>query len=221
MYLAIVALLCLFPVGRSAPLTSSSCEDLLKPIEISNEEVLGKWLYIGYTSDIPGTRSLSHLMTSAWVDVTPATQKNVLNIVQTQRVLGVCSSINYSAPFENSMLLMEEPVYMKEVYYPVHSECPDCLSFTEVIIHGADTWNSVFLFSKSKRSLSPATVEMFKKQVECFKMPAPIMMAPNYEICPEPTSFTQGVDGLVSLLEAKMAHQIVRLADRFFDMFVN
>lgn len=218
MYLAIVAFLCLFPVGRSAPLTSSSCENLVKPIEMSSKEMLGKWLYIGSSSDLPGSRSLGHLLTSAWVDITPATQENIINLMQTQRVYGECSSYNYSVTFENSAMLIEEPFYLKEVY--LRSDCPDCLVIHEEVISGKDTFTSVMLFSKRK-SVSPAVVEMFQKQVECFTMPPPIMIDTNYEICPDPTSPMQGLDGLNALLEAKMAHRIVRLLDRFFDMFVN
>lgn len=219
MYFAIFAFLCLFTVGRSAPLAGSSCENLIKPIEMSAKEMLGKWLYIGSSSDLPGARSFGHLMTSAWIDLYPSTKENILNLMQTQRIAGDCSSYNYSVGFENNAMLIEEPFYLKEVY--LKSDCPDCLVIYEEIISGEDKFTSVLLFSKSK-SVSPAVVEVFQKQVECFKMSPPIMIDTNYEICPDPgASAIQGLFEFKSMLDAKMTHRIIGLFDRFFDMFVN
>lgn len=49
-------------------------------------QILGKWLYIGGSSNLPGSRSLGRLLTSVWLDVTATTQSNTLNIIQTQKV---------------------------------------------------------------------------------------------------------------------------------------
>lgn len=49
-------------------------------------QMLGKWLYIGGSSDIPGSRSLAYLMTSVWLNVTATSQSNILNLLQTQRM---------------------------------------------------------------------------------------------------------------------------------------
>ncbi|KAM4604169.1 uncharacterized protein ACJ7VT_018753 isoform 2-T2 [Polymixia lowei] len=212
----VVLLLSLFSVGHAAPLTS--CESLVQPTQISIEEMLGRWLYIGGSSDLPGSRSLGYLLTSAWLDVTPTTQSNVLNLLQTQRLYGQCSSLIYNVTFENSTMLIEHPFYLKEVY--LKSDCPDCLVVYEEIISDKDTFTSLMLFSKRK-SVQPPVLELFKRQAECLKMPSPIMIDTNYEICPDPTSPTVGLDGLNSLLEAKMGHRVARLLDTFFDMFVN
>ncbi|TDH16126.1 hypothetical protein EPR50_G00016430 [Perca flavescens] len=213
---AVVVLLSLLSLGHSAPL--SSCDNLLKPITVSNEDMLGKWLYIGGSSDLPGSRSLGHLMTSVWLDITATTQSNILNLIQTQRIYGKCSSLTYNVTFENSTMLIEQPFYLKEVYLP--TDCSDCLVVHEEVISGKDTFTSLMLFSR-RQSVSAAVVEMFKTQAECLQMLSPIMIDTNYEICPDNISPSEGISALNSLLEAKMGHRVARLLDAFFETFVN
>ncbi|XP_047222196.1 uncharacterized protein LOC124868719 [Girardinichthys multiradiatus] len=213
---AVVVLLSLFSEGLSAPLTS--CDALLKPITVSNEDMLGRWYFTGGSSDIPGSRSLTHLMTNVWLDLNVTSRSNVLNIVQTQRIFGECSSLAYDVIFENSTMLIEQPFYLKEVY--LSTECGDCLVAKEDIISGTDTFTSLLMFSKS-RSISPAAVELLKKQAECLQLPMPIMINSNYEICPDNITPSEGLSALNSVLQAKMGHQVARLLDIVFDMFIN
>ncbi|XP_073323939.1 uncharacterized protein [Pagrus major] len=180
--------------------------------------MLGKWLYIGGSSDLPGSRSLGHLMTSVWLDITATTKSNILNLIQTQRIYGKCSSLLYNVTFENSTMLIEQPFYLKEVYLP--TDCSDCLVVYEEITSGKDTFTSLMLFSKTN-SVSPAVLEMFKTQVECLQMPSAIMIDTNSEICPDNISPSEGLSALNSLLEAKMGHRVARILDSLFDMFVN
>ncbi|XP_071360445.1 uncharacterized protein [Trachinotus anak] len=213
---AVVAWLSLLSLGHCAPV--SSCDSLVKPITISNEEMLGRWLYIGGSSDLPGSRSLGHLLTSAWLNITATTQSNILNLIQTQRIYGECSSLTYNVTFENSAMLIEQPFYLKEVY--LKTDCSDCLVVYEEVISGKDTFTSLLLFSRGK-TVSPLALETLKKQAECLHMPPPIIIDPNYEICPDDIEPSEGLSALNSLLEAKMGHRVARLLDTLFDMFVN
>lgn len=209
-------LLAVFSLGLGAPV--NSCDNLVEPITIHREDMFGKWLYIGGSSDLPGSRSLGHLMSSVWLNITATSQSNVLNLVQTQRITGTCSSLTYDVTFENSTMLIEKPFYLKEVYLP--TVCSDCLVVYEKIISGLDTFTSHLLFSRGK-SVPPAAVDMLKKQAECLSMPSPIMIDPNYEICPENISPSEGLSALNSLLEKKMGHRVARLLDNLFDIFYN
>ncbi|XP_045902882.1 uncharacterized protein LOC123969478 [Micropterus dolomieu] len=213
---AVVVLLSLLSLGHSTPL--SSCDSLVKPIPISNEDMLGRWLYIGGSSDLPGSRSLGHLLTSVWLDVTATSQSNILNLVQTQRIYGECSSLTYNVTFENSTMLIEQPFYLKEVY--LATDCSDCLVVYEKVISGSDTFTSLLLFSRRK-SVSTADLVMLKRQAECLRMPSPIMIDTNYEICPDNISPSEGLIALNTLLEAKMGHRVAKLLDTLFDIFVN
>ncbi|XP_030004128.1 uncharacterized protein LOC115429020 [Sphaeramia orbicularis] len=212
----VVVFLTLLSLGLSAPL--SDCESLVKPIPISNEYMLGKWHYIGGSSDLPGSRSLGHMLSSVWIDITATSHSNILNLVQTQRLYGQCSSLIYNVTFENSTMLIEQPFYLKEVY--LMTDCSDCLVAYEEVISGKDTFTSFMLFSKRK-SVSDPALEMFKRQAECLEMPSPIIHDTNNEICPDNITPSEGLSALNSLLEAKMGHRVARLLDTLFDMFVN
>ncbi|XP_028259718.1 uncharacterized protein LOC114434593 [Parambassis ranga] len=212
----VVVLLSLLSLGRSAPL--SSCDSLLEPITISKEEMLGRWLYIGGSSDFPGSRSVGHLLTSAWLDLTATGQSNILNILQTQRMYGKCSSITFNVTFENSTMLIEQPFYLKEIY--LTTDCSDCLVAYEEVLSGKDTFTSLLLFSKTK-TVSSDVQERLRKQAECLQMSSPIMIDPNYEMCPDGIPPSEGLGALNTLLEAKMGHRVARVLDALFDLFVN
>ncbi|XP_029286127.1 uncharacterized protein LOC115007411 [Cottoperca gobio] len=218
---AAVVWLSLLSLGHSAPL--GSCDRLVEPITISNEELLGRWLYVGGSSDLPGSRSLGHLITSDQMDVTATSQSNILNLIQTQRIYGTqnCSSLTYNVTFENNTLLIEKPFYLREVY--LTTDCSDCLVIHEEVVSGKHTFTSLMLFSR-RRSVSPDVVEMLKAQADCLRMPSPIMMDTDYEICPDNISPSEGISALNSInsfLEFKMGLRVARFLDALFDRFVN
>ncbi|KAJ0033037.1 hypothetical protein NQD34_000144 [Periophthalmus magnuspinnatus] len=165
-----VVLLSLLSLGQCAPL--DNCETLLKPIPISHGDMLGRWLYIGGTSDLPG----SYLNTSSWVDIRPTSQSNILELIRAHRINGNCFTLKYNVTFENSTLLIESSFYLKEVYLPTESS--DCLVIYETLSSENEAIKSLFLFSKN-RTVSPAAVEMVKKQAECLQMPSLLMVDPN------------------------------------------
>ncbi|XP_019718190.1 uncharacterized protein LOC109511489 [Hippocampus comes] len=212
----VVLLLGLLSVGRAAP--PINCDALLKPISISNEQMLGRWLYIGGSSDLPGSRSLGHLLNSIWLDIRATSLSNMLTIFQTQRIYGECSGMIYNVTMENSTMLIERPFYLKEVY--LQTNCSDCLVVYEEVKSNQDAFRSLLLFSR-QQSISPADVEMLKMQAKCLQMPSPLMMDPSYELCPDNIATSDGLAAFNSLLEAKMGQRVARLLDKLFDIFIN
>ncbi|XP_055081082.1 uncharacterized protein LOC117373246 isoform X1 [Periophthalmus magnuspinnatus] len=205
-----VVLLSLLSLGQCAPL--DNCETLLKPIPISHGDMLGRWLYIGGTSDLPGSRSLAHLLTSAWIESRPTSQSNILELIQAQRINGNCFTLKYNVTFENSTLLIESSFYLKEVYLPTESS--DCLVIYETLSSENEAIKSLFLFSKN-RTVSPAAVEMVKKQAECLQMPSLLMVDPNSEMCQEDPSPLEGLEALDKYLVVKFKEVIEGLEGLF------
>ncbi|CAN9510461.1 unnamed protein product [Ophioblennius macclurei] len=211
----VIVLLSVLSLGHSAPL--SGCESLLQPITISNEDGLGRWHYIAASSDVPGSRSLGRLLGSVVLDITPTSQSNIVNVLQTQKIKFVkCSSLSYNVIFENSSMIIEEPFFLKDIFLP--TDCSDCLVVYEEIVTGKDSFTSLILFSRS-RTVSPVTMEALKKQAECLRMPSPIMTDPNMEMCPDGISHSDGIEGFNSLLKSRMGHRVARLLDSVFDLF--
>ncbi|XP_057698463.1 uncharacterized protein LOC130919861 [Corythoichthys intestinalis] len=212
----VALLLGLLSLGRADP--PLSCDTLLKPISITNHEMLGRWLYIGGSSDLPGSRSLGYLLNSIWLDIRATPLSNVLTILQTQKIYNECSSMIYNVTMENSTMLIEHPFYLKEVY--LQTDCPDCLVVFEEVKSSHDSFRSLMLFSR-QQTVSTANVEMLRMQAKCLQMPSPLMMDPNYELCPDNLPASDGLAALNSLLEAKMGQRVARLLDTFFDLFIN
>ncbi|XP_019955913.1 uncharacterized protein [Paralichthys olivaceus] len=212
----VVVLLSLLSVGCSAPV--SSCESLTEPITISKEEMLGRWLYIGGSTNFPGSRSLGHLLTNVWLNISETSESNILKLIQTQRIFNECSSLMYNVTFENSTMLVEQPFHLKEVYLP--TDCSDCLVVHEEVIADEDKFTSLLLFSRGQ-NVSADTREMLIRQAKCLNIQSPIMLKPNNEICPDNTPSLGGLRTLNPLFEAKRGHQVLRFLDTFFDLFVN
>lgn len=180
--------------------------------------MLGKWFYIGGTSDLPGSRSLGHLLTSAWIEIRPISQSNILELTQAHKIYGQCSTLKYNVTFENNELVIENPFYLKEIYLP--TECNDCLVAYETVESGRDSFTSLLLFSKS-RTVSQIALEMLAKQAECLKMSSLLMVSSENEICPEGQSALEGLPALNKYLDAKTGHYVARLLDSIFDLFIN
>ncbi|XP_077575492.1 uncharacterized protein LOC144198384 [Stigmatopora nigra] len=212
----VLLLLGLLSQGRAAP--ALKCDTLLKPISITNQQMLGRWLYVAGSSDLPGSRSLGHLLNSIWLDVRATPISNVLTILQTQRIYNECSSMIYNVTMENSTMLIEHPFYLKEVYLP--TDCADCLVVYEEVKSSHDSFRSLMLFSR-QQMVSSADVEMLRMQAKCLQMSSPLLMDPNYELCPDNLPTSDGLAALNSLLEAKMGQRVARLLDTFFDFFIN
>ncbi|XP_074521537.1 uncharacterized protein LOC141787155 [Halichoeres trimaculatus] len=213
---AAFVLLSLFSLGLSAP--QPGCESLVTPISISKEYMLGRWVYNAGSSSIPGSRSLAHLLKNVWLDLTATSQENVLTIFQTQKILGDCSALIFNVTFENSIMLIEQPFYLKEVYLP--TECPGCLLAYEEITSGDNNFKSLLFFSRSN-SIPTSAVEMMKRQAACLQMPSPIVANSNEDSCPDDITPSEGLSAMNKMLEAKMGHRFARYLDSFFDMFVN
>ncbi|XP_061686812.1 uncharacterized protein LOC133506566 [Syngnathoides biaculeatus] len=212
------AVLSLVLVSVRCAAAPMSCETLLRPISVSNEQILGRWLYVGGSSDLPGSRSLGRLLDSVRLDIGAAPVGDVLTIFQAQRIYGECSGMRYNVTVKNSTMLIERPFYLKEVY--LQTDCSDCLVVYEEVKSSRDSFRSLLLFSR-RRNVSAADVETLKMQAKCLRMPSPLMMEPIHEPCPDDIATTDGIAAFNSLLEAKMGQRLARLLDNIFDMFVN
>ncbi|XP_031141908.1 uncharacterized protein LOC116040573 isoform X4 [Sander lucioperca] len=99
-----VAVLSLLSIGQSAPV--SSCESLIKPIEINGtEKLLGKWTYIAESTTIPASKLLTKMFVdSARVKITAAEESDAINVFQSHKMFGRCFTLTTKMTLENSTL---------------------------------------------------------------------------------------------------------------------
>lgn len=190
---AVAVLLNLLSLGHSAPL--SSCDGLVTPITISNEDMLGRWVHIGGSIKVPEGAPMSFPTSSMWLDITASIQNNTLKVLQTQKFIGICSNITYNVTFDNGTVLVEQPFLLKGTFLP--TICSDCLVIYNNITIDEHPSTNLQLFSR-KKCISYDDLGMFKRQAECLQMPTPTMMDTEHEFCSDDDDLPSG--GLFSLL---------------------
>uniref|UniRef100_A0A087Y9Q0 Apolipoprotein M n=1 Tax=Poecilia formosa TaxID=48698 RepID=A0A087Y9Q0_POEFO len=183
---AAVVLLSLFSLGLSAPL--SSCDDLLKPITISPHHMLGRWYYIGGSSDIP-------------LPLKPFRNQETKNIFF-DNTFGTCFSLAYDVIFENSTIKKHTlpnnlHIFLERNFRTFDTKhqyngsvsdlktgCPDCKVLYSNITLGRSSHRGVQLLSRRPK-VSAAELQEFKKQVECLNLPEAAILDPEQGFCPD------------------------------------
>ncbi|XP_034739172.1 uncharacterized protein LOC117951528 [Etheostoma cragini] len=209
-----VAVLSLLSSGQSAPVTS--CESLIKPIEISGtEELLGKWTYIGESTNIPASKLLTKMFVeSARVEITAADESGAINAFQSQKMFGRCFTLTTRMTLANHTLSIVQPFNGSEVL--LTTGCPDCLASYINYDIGGRTYSGLQLLSK-RNKVTAAELEEFTKQVECLNLPAPSILDPERGFCPDESHSqeTEAVD-LTNLING-LGTDVFSLFDRIIN----
>ncbi|TDH16125.1 hypothetical protein EPR50_G00016420 [Perca flavescens] len=176
-----VAVLSLLSIGQSAPV--SSCESLIKPIEINGtEKLLGSWTFIGESTNMPASKLLTKMFVeSARVKITAA--EDAINVFQSQKMFGRCFTfLTTTMILENSTLSIVQPLNGSEVL--LTTGCPDCLATYGKYNIGGRTYSGLQLLSR-RNKVTAAELEEFTKQVECLNLPPPAFLDPEKGFCPD------------------------------------
>ncbi|XP_017281191.1 uncharacterized protein LOC108241515 [Kryptolebias marmoratus] len=188
-----VVVFSLLSLGQSAPV--SSCDELLRPIDIQGkEQLLGTWTYIGDTTDLPGSKVLTKMFVeTVWWNVTAVDQSNVIVNFQNQKSFGLCFSMSYNATVENNNLVMVHPYSSTAVL--INTICPDCIVMYSNYTLGSSTYSGLQLLSR-RTKVSAAELAEFKKQVRCLNLPDATILDPEKGFCPDPSvsKETQSMD---------------------------
>ncbi|XP_035516507.1 uncharacterized protein LOC118327309 [Morone saxatilis] len=218
-----VAVLCLLTGGQSAPVTS--CEDLIRPIEIhGRDQLLGKWTYVSESTTVPGSKMMTKLwVESVWVKVTVANEIDAFSVFQAQKMFGRCFTLTYKMTLKNSTLSTVQPVTVTQVL--LNTGCPDCLVAHSNYTIGESRYSALQLMSR-RSTVSAAELEEFKKQVDCLNLPSPAILDPEKGFCPDesPSQETETTD-LTNVMNERgsdivnLFERIVNSPDRMNAMF--
>ncbi|XP_073323918.1 uncharacterized protein [Pagrus major] len=179
-----VAVLSLLSVGQSAPV--NNCESLTKLIEIQSDQLLGKWMVLAESTNIPGSKKLTKMFVeSSWVKITASNESGVMDVFQSQKMFDTCFTISATMKLENGTLSMEKPAKASEVL--LKTSCPDCLVISANYTMGQNTFGALQLLSK-RAKVTAAELEEFAKQVECTGLPPPAFLDPEKGVCPDDSS---------------------------------
>ncbi|XP_022070017.1 uncharacterized protein LOC110965327 [Acanthochromis polyacanthus] len=170
----------LLSAGQSAPVTS--CESLLQPLEIQGrDQLLGRWTYIGESTDIPGSRTLTKMIVqTSWLNITAGDSNDTINTVQNQKAMGLCLTLSYKQTLKNNTISMEQPYPGSAIL--LNTGCPDCLVFYSNYTIGESTYKGVQLLSRRPK-VSITEMEEFRKQIMCLNLPKPAVLDPEKGFC--------------------------------------
>ncbi|KAM8773666.1 uncharacterized protein AB9X84_017761 [Acanthopagrus schlegelii] len=187
-----VAVLGLLSIGQSAPV--NNCESLTKLIEIQRDQLLGKWMIVAESTNIPASNKLTKIFVeSSWVKITASNESGILDVFQSQKMFGTCFTISTTLKLENGTLFMEKPAKASEVL--LKTSCADCLVISSNYTIGGSTFGGLQLLSR-RNQLTAAEMDEFNKQVECEGLRPPAFLDPEKGICPEdsPSQETESTD---------------------------
>ncbi|XP_004065762.1 uncharacterized protein LOC101159415 [Oryzias latipes] len=192
-----LAVICLLSAGQSAPV--SNCEELVQHLHLpAREEILGKWVFIGESTDVPSSALMTKMFVdSVWLNLTAADQEDSIMFTQIQKSFGICTRVSSSYTLRNNAFHMVYPIKSRTVL--LRTSCPDCLVFNSNFSFGGSLYSNLQFLSR-RREVSAAEKEEFKRQTECLNLPQFIFLDSKKELCPDPSSDSSNSVDLTSKL---------------------
>uniref|UniRef100_A0A668ATU4 Uncharacterized protein n=1 Tax=Myripristis murdjan TaxID=586833 RepID=A0A668ATU4_9TELE len=181
--LCATVLLYLTSGSHSAPL---SCEELVRPLDqLEPHHLEGRWALVAGSISNLTLVEIFKRRDSSGVDFTTHNGTFTASYTRNKREGDKCHYGPSNISFEGSTFTFddESPANLTGTF--LHTSCPDCL-LMHFDVQSKKRFHT-YLFSK-RRELEQKEMEEFKAQLECLKMPPPVVMDPTKELCPEQTS---------------------------------
>ncbi|KAG8014875.1 hypothetical protein GBF38_003560 [Nibea albiflora] len=183
MFFVAVALLCSASVSWSAPVP---CEELLRPLDrLHLHRLEGRFALIaGSLSNLTYLEKFKQ-RDSATINFSSNTSDANISYTSTILLHDECLYHSYNISLQGSSFTFDgtDKSILSANY--VHTSCPDCV-LMRMIVESVKRQH-LYLFSK-RREVEQKEMEEFKAQVACLNMPAPAVMDPTKELCPEETA---------------------------------
>lgn len=171
----ITAVLCSLSGSLAAPL---ACDDLVRPLNQTDpHDLVGRWTVIASSFQNEGAAAALKKRDS----YTVAVGNSTYTLAFSEK--GQCH-------YDLRNMSVEGPVITSKVGNFTftatlrHTSCADCLLMTFDTDSPSYKSKDVYLMSK-RRELHQNEMEEFEAQLECLKMPPPVVMDPTKELCPE------------------------------------
>ncbi|XP_036952254.1 uncharacterized protein LOC119018574 [Acanthopagrus latus] len=192
---AAVALLGLLSVGQSAPVTS--CESLTQTLDITKEQVLGKWIVAAESTSFQKAEDLKkEFLENYWLKVTAIDNSDAVAVITSVKAFGICFTAALKMTLENGTFQIVLPNVTRRHTDPsgsiptmnfVKTGCSDCLLFrTKQLVLGREL-SGLQLLSK-RRSVTADELGDLKKQAECLNLLQPFRFNSESDLCTEPPS---------------------------------
>ncbi|XP_071754172.2 uncharacterized protein LOC139910694 [Centroberyx gerrardi] len=184
--LCATVLLYFMSVSHSAPL---SCEDLLRPLDqLEPGPMEGRWALVAGSFRDPAALEALKRRDSVTVDFYNSSETSNYAYTQINRVGDKCQYyLPLNIAIEGSTLTFDVRDNVNFTGTFLHTSCPDCaVMHLEIEELRKNKSLDLYLISR-RREVGPKEMEEYKAQLECLKLPPPVVMDPTKELCPEQT----------------------------------
>ncbi|KAK5865954.1 hypothetical protein PBY51_020184 [Eleginops maclovinus] len=186
-------LLCLLSVSYSAPMV---CERLVHPLgRLDPHHFKGGWaLVAGILNHAPSMEALK-LRDSITMYFSKSSEAPNFTYTQINRFDDQCQYLRYNITVEGSAFTFNVGDRFNLTGDFLYTSCPDC-AIMRWIVHSSKRHSmDVYLLSR-RREVEEKELEEFRHQLNCYGLPAPVVMDPTKESCPEqpevePTAATE------------------------------
>lgn len=174
-------LLCLASVSLSFPV----CEKLVKPLDLVDLSI-----FEGGLAFVAG--SLNHLLSmdalrqrdSITAYFSNYTEASNFTYTQVNRFGDQCLYLPYNISMKGSTFTFDVANRFNLTASFLYTSCPDCVVMRWIVESKKRRSLDLYLLS-TRRHVMQKELEEFKAQLRCYNLPAPVVMDPTKELCPE------------------------------------
>ncbi|XP_076026420.1 uncharacterized protein LOC143016139 [Genypterus blacodes] len=182
---SVVALLCLVPVGLSAPLT---CEDLIRPLDQLDPQYLeGRWALVAGSLSHPVSLEALKLRDSITMTFYNSSEPSRTSYTQINRFGEQCQYLPYNISVEGSSFTFDVGDRFNLSGSFLFTSCPDCVVMRWDVESKRRTSLDVYLVSR-RREVDLKEMEEYSAQLKCLQLPPPVVMDPSKVLCPDQVS---------------------------------
>uniref|UniRef100_UPI003AAF6334 uncharacterized protein n=1 Tax=Centroberyx gerrardi TaxID=166262 RepID=UPI003AAF6334 len=179
--LCATVLLSFISVSHSAPL---SCEDLLRPLDqLEPDHLEGRWALVAGSLNHSPSLEVLKSRDSAAIHFSNFSTNSTTTYTRIVSSGGKCQYKTYNMSIEGSTFTLDVGNRFNLTGTFLHTSCPDCV----VVRWDGELERQRSHLVSRRREVGPKEMEEYKAQLECLKLPPPVVMDPTKELCPEQT----------------------------------
>lgn len=174
-------LLCLVSVSLSFPV----CEKLVQPLDLVDLSIFegGLAFVAGSLNHSPSMDALRQ-RDSITVYFSNSTEASNFTYTQVNRFGDQCQYLPYNISVKGSTLTFDVANRFNLTASFLYTSCPDCV-VTRWIVESKKRRSLDLYLLSTRRHVMQKELEEFKAQLRCYNLPAPVVMDPTKELCPE------------------------------------
>lgn len=180
-----ITLLCLVSVSDSAP---PVCEKLLHPLDqIDLHHLEGRWALVAGSLNHSSSMEALRQRDSITMFFSNSSKTSNISYIQINRFGDQCQDLPYNISIQGNTFTFDVGNRFELNGSFLYTSCPDCVVMRWVVRSRRRLSEDLYLLSR-RREVQQAEMDEFKAQLMCYQLPAPHVMDPTKELCPEPES---------------------------------